>query len=357
MPKQLSIKLQDYSIEIGKASNKLNAFINANDYPSIFILVDNNTAKHCLNLLSINNEKVKGVISIDSGETHKTLETCKVIWNKLFELKADRKSLLINLGGGVIGDMGGFCASTFKRGFDFVQVPTTLLAQVDASIGGKLGIDYNGLKNSVGLFKNPKQVIIDPDFFNSLPQKEILSGFAEVIKHALIDSPEHWQKIQSINLDTADWHQIVHQSLLVKKNIVEQDPFEENLRQSLNLGHTVGHAIESFSLKNDNNPLLHGEGVALGIVIENIIAEKILNFPIEERLMIEKFILKNYDYYPIKDEDLPTIMHFMQNDKKNKEGQIKMSLLNKIGLAKTNITVSNKMALSALQEYQKMVKA
>jgi len=352
MPENTSITLQNYSIEIGNAARLLNALISKGSYTSIFVLVDENTKKHCLPALGLNN--FKGTIQIKSGEQFKTLESCQQIWDELFTLQADRKSLLINLGGGVIGDMGGFCASTFKRGFKFVQIPTTLLAQVDASIGGKLGIDYNGLKNAVGLFQNPVQVIIDPDFFISLPKSEILSGFAEVLKHALIDSETHWQNIKKVDLDNADWHQIVHQSLLVKKRIVEIDPYEENLRQSLNLGHTVGHAIEAFSLKNDQQPLLHGHGVALGILIENFIAKNLLGFPENQRIDIENFILKNYPYYPISQQNIDAIMHFMRNDKKNKQGKIKMSLLKHIGQAETNITVSENLILKAINQYQKL---
>ena len=255
------IQLQNYTIQFQNSHFlQLQEQLAAAQYSKIFVLVDSNTKNHCLPILkkALNNVALTSIL-IEAGEAHKNINTCQRIWNALIQQRADRNAVLLNLGGGVIGDMGGFCASTFKRGIDFIQIPTTLLAQVDASIGGKLGIDFALVKNSIGLFKNPKGVYLHPAFFNTLPKAELYSGFAEIIKHTLIADEHYWEQLLSFNnLEQNDWEPVIKQSLLVKKRIVEQDPLEKGIRKSLNFGHTIGHAVESLSWET-TQPLLHGE--------------------------------------------------------------------------------------------------
>ena len=243
------IDLDTYKIHIGDFWKDLQL----DKYSTLFVLVDENTRAFCLPIFE---QKISNlayhIIEIPSGETHKNIATCQFIWSEMVKYGADRKSCLINLGGGVIGDMGGFTASTFYRGMDFIQIPTTLLSQVDASIGGKLGIDFMNLKNAVGLFKNPKQVCISADFLHTLSPREIRSGFAELIKHGLIASKKDWDELKDIKSisEVADWEKYIIPSLAIKKAVVQEDPFEMGLRKSLNFGHTIGHAIESHALKN-----------------------------------------------------------------------------------------------------------
>jgi len=244
---------------------------------------------------------------------------------------ADRNALFINLGGGVIGDMGGFCASTYKRGVDFIQIPTTLLSDVDSSIGGKLGIDFAEVKNSIGLFKNPEAVFIDPVFLKTLPIREIRSGLAEIIKHGLIADAALWQQIKNIEkLETVDWLEFLIPSLEIKKRIVLADPFERNIRKALNFGHTIGHAIESLAL-NSPEPLTHGEAIAAGMVCESYLSTQVTSLSTSEAEELSKFILKIYGKYSIKNEYFSTLLRLMKNDKKNKDGIINFTMLPKIG--------------------------
>ena len=289
------MQIQKYSIEFQDSSFlQLNKHLASVGYSMIFVLVDTNTKKDCLPLLqSALSDYNLNVIEVEAGEIHKNIQTCTNIWNALMEFQADRKSVLINLGGGVIGDMGGFCASTYKRGIEFIQIPTTLLAQVVASIGGKLGIDYGNVKNSIGLFKNPSAVYLNIAFFKTLPRAELLSGYAEVIKHALIVDKSYWEQILNCpNIDKNDWKVVVERSLHVKKSIVELDPFEKGIRKSLNFGHTIGHGVESLSLETDH-PLLHGEAVALGMITELFLSNKILGLSDEHLNLISNFIINS----------------------------------------------------------------
>ncbi|MEM6829454.1 MAG: 3-dehydroquinate synthase family protein, partial [Bacteroidota bacterium] len=217
----------------------------------IAVLVDENTFEHCLPLV-----KVEGtsIIQIESGESNKNLETCSHIWSHMTQHAFTRKSLLVNLGGGVIGDMGGFAASTYKRGIKFVNMPSTLLSQVDASIGGKLGIDFEGLKNHIGLFREPDHVIVYPGFLATLPQREMKSGFAEVIKHSLIADKTHWEYLKTTTFNDLNWNEMIPKSIAIKQEVVSKDPTEQGYRKVLNFGHTLGHAIESHFL-NSETPL------------------------------------------------------------------------------------------------------
>ena len=309
----------NYSVWIGEDSlSKLDIL----SYSKVAILVDENTKRDCLHKLPKIDSHV--IIEVKSGEHNKTISTCNYIWEKLIENQFDKNSLLINLGGGVIGDMGGFCASTFKRGIHFIQIPTTLLSMVDASIGGKLAIDFKNFKNQIGLFNNPKTVLIYPEFLDTLPKKILKSGFSEVVKHALIADRDLWNNISSKRFEDLDWLKIITTSVSIKNNIVLSDPYEIDMRKKLNFGHTYGHAIESFYLKK-GTPVLHGEAVFAGMILET----QLSNLHPEEKLEIKNYILSNFSlpFFPKKSDLLP----FLINDKKNKLGKISFSLLNQIG--------------------------
>ncbi len=313
------IESDNYSIWIGQDSlSKLNV----SKYSKIGILVDENTKEFCLPLLSEIKESI--IIEIKSGEENKNIDSCNLIWEALSKNSFDRNSLLINLGGGVIGDMGGFCSSTYKRGIDFIQIPTSLLAMVDASVGGKLGIDFNGLKNHVGLFSNPKAVLINPEFLQTLPEDQLKSGFAEVLKHALISDKNLWKEIISVPFNEMKWEGIIETSINIKNKIVISDPFEKGERKKLNFGHTFGHAVESYYLEK-GTPILHGEAIFMGIILES----ELSSLSVLEKNDIKNYILSNFSlpYTPAKSD----ILSFLRNDKKNKEEEINFSLLNTIG--------------------------
>lgn len=349
------VELADYNIYIGSFSQSLRQLLERRNYSKIFVIVDENTAIHCLPLVeaALPNHKLHK-IQIQSGEKNKNINTCQLIWQSMMEAEADRKSLTINLGGGVIGDMGGFCASTFKRGMDFIQIPTTLLSQVDASIGGKLGIDFMQVKNSIGLFNNPQAVFVDATFLKTLSKREIRSGFAELIKHSLIADIEQWQEIRSIDeLDGVNWEALIEPSLQIKKRIVEEDPFEKGIRKALNFGHTIGHAIEGHVLESDQ-PLLHGEAIAIGMICEAYLSHKILKLPVEEVKKISKFILNTYNHYPLQNSDFDTFIQLMGNDKKNEGGKINFSLINEPGQVKVNQTCEPTLIEESLVFYQQL---
>ncbi|MGY8989132.1 MAG: 3-dehydroquinate synthase [Flavobacteriales bacterium] len=319
------IKADNYSVWIGENSiSKLDV----SKYSKIGILVDENTKEFCLPLLSEIKKSI--IMEIKSGEENKNIDSCNLIWEALSKNSFDRNSLLINLGGGVIGDMGGFCASTYKRGIDFIQIPTSLLAMVDASVGGKLGIDFNGLKNQVGLFSNPKLVIINPKFLETLPENELRSGFAEVVKHALIIDKNLWERLKNSNLLELDWEEIIETSVQLKNKIVISDPKEKGERKKLNFGHTFGHAIESYYLQK-GTPILHGEAIFMGIILES----EISSLSVSEKNDIKNYILSNFSlpYTPSKSD----LLNFLRNDKKNFEEKINFSLLEGIG----NCTINN----------------
>jgi 3-dehydroquinate synthase len=249
----------------------------------------------------------------------------------MISLGADRHSLCINLGGGVIGDMGGFAASTFMRGMDFIQVPTSLLSQVDASVGGKLGVDYKNYKNLIGIIKNPGSVFIFTDFLKTLPYKHLLSGFAEVIKHGLIRDIESFQNLtHTDSLSNINWEDLIYASVNIKQLITEEDPYERGIRKILNFGHTLGHAIESYALGN-NGQLLHGEAIAIGMIMETHLSFQKGYISIKEAQDVKDKILKLYGHHPSVIPKLESLLELMSKDKKNKGGIIKFSLLQKLG--------------------------
>ncbi len=315
------VKANDYSIFIGKESLQAYDF---NSYNQLAILVDENTKRDCLPIFLKATNIDAILIEVPSGEEHKNLEKCQLIWNALSSHNFDRNSLLINLGGGVVGDMGGFAASTYKRGIDFIQIPTSLLAMADASVGGKLGVNFAYLKNQIGVFNNPKAVLINPVFLNSLPKNQLLSGFAEVVKHALIADKCYWKEIKTTPREKMNWESIILQSIVIKNNIVTQDPLDKGERKKLNFGHTFGHAIESFYLKL-GNPILHGEAISLGIILESNLSK--INK--EEKNEIASFISNTFSIP--KKPPLRALLEWMKSDKKNRKEKINFTLLNGIG--------------------------
>ena len=339
--KMREISVADYSIVYGDANRAIQGYLKGRDYSSITVIVDENTREHCLPRLDYLQSVDHNLIEINSGEVHKILQTCETIWTQKSELYVDRHGLDINLGGGVIGDMGGFAASCYMRGIDFVQVPTTLLSQVDASIGGKLAVDFRGLKNLIGLFKNPNQVIVDPQFIKTLPREELRSGYAEMLKHALIKNADIWARLPKGDWDETDWDSEIYQSILIKKAVVEADPTEKGLRKILNFGHTIGHAVESISFSTPT-PLLHGEAIAAGMICEAHISLQRGYITTEQLDEITQGFLTIYN-----DIDLDLlnradeIITVLSSDKKNRGGKLLFSLLDHIGSGNYNIDVSH----------------
>ncbi|MEJ7779995.1 MAG: 3-dehydroquinate synthase [Daejeonella sp.] len=320
-----------YPIFFENSLQELKKFLSASNYTKIFILVDSNTEIHCLPILQdVLNDIEYDLIEVTPGEENKNIDFCIGIWRMLLDFGADRNSILINLGGGVLTDMGGFAASTFKRGIDFVQVPTTLLSQVDASVGGKTGIDMDNVKNIIGTFTQPKAVFIHSGFLSTLDKREIRSGFAEVIKHGLIYDSSLFNTVRKAGPEGLT-DEIIHRSVEIKNDVVKVDPFEKGLRKILNFGHTIGHAVESYSLKNDQSPLLHGEAIAIGFICEAYLASQkngLSEANLNESVNAVKAV---YPAYNLKKDSYPALLDIMRNDKKNNAGQISFSLLSEIG--------------------------
>ncbi len=336
-------------IVIDDIQKSLDQFLTEKRPTKIAVLVDENTYQYCY-------PKIKDtlpehiVIQIKSSEINKNIDTCQEIWAAMTNAAFDRKSLLINLGGGVIGDMGGFCAVSYKRGIDFVNIPTTLLAAVDANVGGKLGIDFMGFKNHIGFFKDPEAVLIDPIFLETLPREELRSGFAEVIKHGLIADQNYFEEIKKDGLDQSNWSAVIAHSNEIKQKVVDEDPYEKGLRKVLNYGHSIGHAIESFYLETDNR-LLHGEAIAIGMVCEAFLSKKVLNFTDEQLNEVCDFIFEIYPDLSIEKKDFTSIIGLMYHDKKNVNNLLNHSLLYSIGVATFDIAIDEKMVLDALYYY------
>ncbi len=333
----------------------LSNYIEIKKYSSVFILVDSNTNEFCLSMLSYNlaiDIKIE-IIEIEPGEIHKNIETCVEIWNILTDFGADRKSLLINLGGGVITDIGGFIASTFKRGIDFVNIPTTLLSMVDASIGGKNGIDLGKLKNQIGVINDPKMVIINSNYLETLPQNEMRSGLAEMLKHGLIADESYWNSFKNLdNLQFEDLNKLIYHSVEIKNKIVLEDPTENGIRKSLNFGHTLGHAIESYFLDNpEKQSILHGEAVAAGMILESYISYKKNYITEKEYFIIKKTIFNFFERLIINEEDISQITKLLIHDKKNEYGKIKFTLLEKIGKCIINQEVELELILNSFKDY------
>lgn len=325
---------------------------------NVFILVDENTKKDCYPLISKYLPQNINLIEIKSGEENKNIETVKLIWEALSKNGADRKSLLINLGGGVIGDMGGFAASTFKRGIKFINLPTTLLSQVDASVGGKTGFDFLGLKNEIGCFSAPEKVIIYPGFLKTLDADNILSGFAEMIKHALIFDAGHYEKLKELNLNKDEINYdklfgLIKKSVQIKEHFVKNDPFEANIRKALNFGHTFGHAIESYFLNTDKE-LSHGKAVALGMIFELFLSNKKCFFPMDQVVAIAGHINNLYGKLDISENHYEAFYELMKHDKKNDKDEINFTFLSGIGLAEINKNATKQEIFEAFDFYMQL---
>ncbi|WP_185872342.1 3-dehydroquinate synthase [Blattabacterium cuenoti] len=314
---------------------------------NIFILVDNNTDQYCLPILfsHIDFLKKSNLIKIKSGEKEKNIYTCIQICENLEKLKATRKSIIINLGGGVITDIGGFVASIFKRGIRFVNIPTTLLGMVDASVGYKTGVNLNFIKNEIGSFYIPEFLIIDSSFLKTLPYEEIISGMAEIFKHSLIEDKNFWinlNKIKNISdIKNNQWDHLINQSILIKKKIVDKDPKEKGLRKILNFGHTIGHALESYFMNTDT--ILHGIAIIMGIICESWISYKINGLSIYDFKNIKDTLSTLYPMqkkiYNLSDSEIEKILKIMEFDKKNEKNKIQFSLLKEIGKCSYNCEV------------------
>lgn len=336
--------------------SQLNDFLSSRSFSKIFILVDENTHEYCLPVLlgNLETDLAFEILEIEPGEEMKNIQTANQLWEILTEMQADRKALVINLGGGVITDMGGFVASTYKRGIQFINIPTTLLSMCDASIGGKTGIDLMHYKNMVGTFTFPEQIFVYPKFLETLPYKELRSGFAEMLKHGLIADRKHWENL--IHISKLDFESVIphiETSMEIKQSVVQQDFQEKNIRKTLNFGHTIGHAIESLCL-NQGNPVLHGEAVAMGMITETYLsfAEGLISE--EDCTIIIENIQKYYPYMDISDFKDEDIFELLINDKKNTDSKINFSLITGIGSCTFDYQCSRKKISSCIEFYRKL---
>ena len=325
-------------------------FLQKREATSLFLLTDQKVKRHCLPILKNSLPKETKIIAIPAGEQRKTLETCGLIWKELTRHNTDRKALLLNLGGGVVGDLGGFSAAVYKRGIPFIQIPTTLLAMVDASLGGKTGVDFEGFKNQIGAFSQPEDVWVYPDFLKTLPEVEILSGFAEVIKHALIADAQAWNILRKKELSNQNWNDLIPASLAVKEAIVQSDPFEKGERKKLNAGHTLGHALETYLLKK-SNPMPHGHCVAAGLVMESSIAVERGFLEEREMFQIEELVYSLYGSIPIQKSEIKNIVKLAAQDKKNEGGKVNLSLIGPIGNCQTDFFATQQELVQGVSYY------
>lgn len=356
---------QQHIVFSTSANDSLNSYLAQTDYDHLFVVCDENTEKHCLPIIADTLSTYRAtIITVPAGDENKTIETATAIWQQLVHGKATRHSLLINLGGGMITDLGGFAAATFKRGMEFINLPTTLLAIVDASVGGKTGINFCGLKNAIGSFAQAQQTIIDNAFLRTLTSDDILSGFAEMIKHSLLDNLEHWKTILSYDVITTSaplpsllfngeghmsekFSDLLKLSLMVKHRFVDKDPNEKNIRKALNLGHTIGHAIETWS-HDSHRPLPHGFCVAHGLVGTLYLSCIKSGFPTDRMQQTAAFIRNIYQRPNITCNDYQQLLSLMHHDKKNKANETRFTLLSNIGAPEININIEDKLIEEAL---------
>lgn len=325
------------------------------DASRIVVIADENTEKYCLHQLLEHLHQEVQVVRIKSGEQNKNIATCQHVWTKLMQYGCDRHSLVINLGGGVIGDLGGFCAATYMRGIRFIQVPTTLLSQVDASVGGKLGVDLNGFKNMVGVILDPAAVFIFTEFLDTLPAEQMLSGYAELLKHGLIADSSSWIRLSAqANILGLDYEDIVYESVKIKKTVTEQDPYERGMRKILNFGHTIGHAVETYWM-DSSSPLLHGEAIAIGMVAEAFLSYRMGYITESDVFQIRHAIFKLYGHHPRYVKPAAEIMQIMKGDKKNMKGNIRFALLESIGKACYDIEADNNAIMESLVFYKEKI--
>ena len=335
--------------------SELNALLASTSYDKLFVLTDTHTTQYCYPLLK-DVEAIANapLIEVQAGDTHKSLEQVSHIWMRLSNEGASRNSLLVNIGGGMITDMGGFAAATFKRGMQVINIPTTLMASVDAAVGGKTGINFNGLKNEIGSFHAPLCVLIDSHFLRTLDTENLLSGYAEMIKHALIHSTETYKSVLSFDWNTLDYAHLgalSDASVLIKEEIVAADPYEKGIRKALNLGHTIGHAFESLSFQL-NQPLLHGHAIALGLISELYLSHRLCGFPLEHLSQMVHYIKSYYPAFFFDCKSYDTLYELMSHDKKNEAGVINFTLLSNIGEIQINQTASKELILESLDFYR-----
>ena len=342
-----------YFNEDGSAA--ISAYIDQYKPSQIVVLTDDHTRNFCLNLFKTNMNIKFTNVNIKPGDTVKNIGTLLQIWKNLMDIGADRKSLLINLGGGVISDIGGFAGATFKRGIKFIHIPTSLLGMVDAAIGGKNGINFLDTKNQIGTIVLPELIWINPEFLNTLPTTEFNSGFAEMLKHGLITDASYWHELIQYykKPNPGKLSDLIQKSVRIKDAIIQKDPYEYGLRKLLNFGHTLGHGIESYLNYQKNHPITHGKAVAIGMVLEAYLSYKINGLDIQSATEIKETI--NLIYKPVlfKHQDIETIIKLMRFDKKNENGKIKFVLLKNIGQADYNLEVPEKYIEEAFDFYHK----
>lgn len=322
----------------------------------IFIIVDENTERECLPYFKRQFifDKDFHLIQIPSGERYKNLDTCLLVWKTLSGNGADRKSLVINLGGGVVTDLGGFAASTFMRGISFINIPTSLLAMVDASVGGKTGVDLDHIKNQIGVIELPEMVLIDPEFLQTLPENQLLSGFAEMIKHSLIDGEESWNEIRTFDPSTIlKQSKFLQKSIQIKEKIVLEDPKEQGKRKLLNFGHTLGHAIESHFLNSETKTqLLHGEAIAIGMILASYLSYEMCTFPKTKVQEISTYLVSLFPKQKFSEKDTQSIIKLMSFDKKNRNDKVLFVLMEDFGSFKTDCVVDNQLIIKAFEFYR-----
>ena len=339
-------------------ADSLNNIVGQGSYHSVVVLTDEHT--HQLVLPRLNAcEALRNAthITIAAGESHKTLESLTQVWTALQQSGATRKSLLVNLGGGVVTDLGGFAASTFKRGIHFVNVPTTVLGAVDAAVGGKTGIDFGGLKNELGTFCPADTVIVSACFFDTLPREEVMAGYAEMIKHAMLDSTSELDRVLNtdiIHCTPEHMLKLVETSVNYKLNIVAADPTDKGLRRVLNFGHTVGHAFESFALERGKS-VRHGYAVAWGLVVESVLSRLVFGFPSEVLYRLAKAVRENYGVFNITCDDYDHLLELMRHDKKSRHGEINCTLLRECGDATADVTISDDDMKAAIDIYRDLM--
>lgn len=349
-----SITTATYSVHFNEnAYLALNEHLANGNYSKIFVLVDENTHNCCLPVFMshIKGEYDFEIIEIEAGEIHKNITTCTQVWEVLSELDADRKSAMINLGGGVVTDLGGFVASCFKRGIDFINIPTTLLSMVDASVGGKTGVDLGPLKNQVGVINQPQMVLVATEFLKTLDQRQLQSGFAEMLKHGLISDASYWNTLKEITgFEYMD--KLIYTSISIKNEVVQIDPTEQHLRKTLNYGHTLGHAIESYFLESEEHDLLlHGEAIAIGMILEGFLSYKLTGLTKNELEDIKKTFLARYPKTNFTKKDIDIILTLLKFDKKNSHGNINFVLLKSIGETAIDIKVTPELLKESFSYY------
>ncbi|MBB1150529.1 MULTISPECIES: 3-dehydroquinate synthase [unclassified Myroides] len=354
----IKVETPDYPIYFGvEGYAVLGEQLNEKNYSKLLILTDSTCNELCLPhfLAHLPTTVPFEIVEIEAGETAKNLTTCEGVWAAMLELGLDRYSALITVGGGVVSDLGGFVASVYMRGIDCYIVPTTLLAMVDASIGGKTGVDLDGAKNCIGSFAMPKMVVIDAQYLETLEARELKSGYAEMLKHGLIYDESYFNHLKDIaQVDFGDIETLIYHGVAIKSQIVQQDPQEQGLRKILNFGHSIGHAVESYYLTNPNKErMLHGEAIAIGMIIESYISTVTLGLNQSIYQGIKESIQYIYGKQIFSETEIEEILSWLKFDKKNRAGEIRMVLLSKIGEASYDVEVTKDLIFSGFVDYLK----